>query len=133
MTDDQQSLTIGAGEWFRHADNLLVGRVNYAMVAQSMLILSFSTLLSSPESRKWLPAELGIAVFGVLFAVVQSALSLGLVAKMGEMEKRLKQTDRVFEAYIEARSKFRPPYIQRFGVPIGLCCLWVWLGYLAIR
>jgi hypothetical protein len=105
----------------------LVGRVNYSIVAQSMLIVSFATLLAATEAAKWICAEIGIAVLGMAFAIIQFSLSRSLVAKLEAMEKVLKQGDHIFKVYIETRSKLRPPHLQRSIIPGALFIIWVWL------
>ena len=55
--------------WLLHEDSLLTNRVNFFLVAESMLVAAFATLVASSNHRLLL-ASYAIAAAGVLFALM---------------------------------------------------------------
>jgi hypothetical protein len=132
VTMSDENRVRSAWEYHKHADTLLLARVNYSLVAQSMLIVSFSTLFAAEHQTSAVQrAEIGVAVLGFVFAAIQWLLSMSLHAKMKTMRDKYLNTDSVFSDYIEAPS-IRPSGIQRFVIPIVLGAIWVWLCALAV-
>jgi len=91
----------------RHYDIIYVYRFNYAMVAQSMLLVSYATLLSvvnkTPQSHI---AQVVIAAFGLVFTFFQYVISLRLHRRMRHLnENYLLKYDPVYrDAFNDAYS-----------------------------
>jgi hypothetical protein len=119
-----------AWEYYKHMDSLLVGRVNYAMVAQSMLLASFATLFVSSHTNIYLiRGEIVIGLLGIFFAIMQLLLSVSLVSKMDALKSYLND-DKIFDSCIN-KNPGRPEGIQRYWIPVALVIVWLALICLA--
>jgi hypothetical protein len=113
----------------RHYDIIYVYRFNYAMVAQSMLLVSHATLLSvvnkTPQSHI---AQVVIAAFGLLFTFFQYVISLRLDRRMRHLNQNyLLKYDPVYrDAFNDAYSSesWLVSNVQGVWMPASFALVW---------
>ena len=110
---------------YRFAEETLSQRMNYGMVAQSMLLLGFITLFAYqyqvPEYS--VVAEWVIGLLGFIMSVFQYAKITDLTKRIATMQNDYLNQDQVYAAYLAAGKDQR--YFQQHHVVIGLGTGWL--------
>jgi hypothetical protein len=92
-----------AWEVYLYARDLLSKRMGYGMVAQSMLLISFSTLVAARHEGDFFVAffQVGVAVLGLLYTAYQYFRVRSIQDKIHYIESRyLRSRDLVFAEYM---------------------------------
>jgi hypothetical protein len=114
-----------AWEYQTHLDNLYMFRFSYLMIAQSMLVVSYATLIApSGHDFKVKTAEIVIAAFGLLVSWFQYLLSKSIAARRDYLrETYLLKCDAL---YPEVSARRRVPFrkIQSHWIPAASGLLW---------
>ena len=114
-----------AWDIYRFAEETLSQRMNYGMVAQSMLLLGFITLFAYqyqvPEYS--VVAEWVIGLLGFIMSVFQYAKITDLTKRIATMQNDYLNQDPVYAAYLAAGKDQR--YFQQHHVVIGLATGWL--------
>lgn len=133
MTQDEESQLRRAWEYHKAADELLAFRMSYGMVAQSMLIVSFVTLLGlQPHLGGYLKAsELIVGVFGLWLTTVQHLLARSLVTRLFFLkENYLEKIDPIYRDYMAAYKVWGKS--NQLQIMVGMGLVWVALIGVAI-
>ena len=114
-----------------HADMLLVGRLSYGLLAQSMLLAAFAAVFglvgSSDNHLKWqaIAIEVAFCCFGIWYSLFLISLFRALGIRMKHMrEMYLEPLDPVYRAYIRCTPI---PSITQASIAIALAVLWTTL------
>ena len=103
MTPDEESELRRAWEYHKCADEILASRMNYGMVAQSMLLVSYMTMFLATGGIAWLPPFVQgiVASFGLWYSVRQSAMAQELTKRMEFLRKSyLVRLDPIYDKYL---------------------------------
>ena len=84
-----------AWRYYQHADNLLAGRINFFLVAESMLIVSFMTLDIEFCLR------FSITILGLFYTGGWFVVNIGLLKRMEFLKKKLETLDPIYKYYME--------------------------------
>jgi uncharacterized membrane protein len=130
MSDEFQ--TKRAWEIYEYSDNLMAQRMNYGMVAQSMLLLSFVTLFVYQHQVQTYSffLELIIGILGLLYSGFQYLRTKSLSERLAILRSQYLKDDSVFATYTGVRSMDRR--IRQYTVPLVFCVGWIFLLVMAI-
>jgi hypothetical protein len=111
--------------WIRHEDRLLGSRTNFFLVAESMLLLSFATVLTSRDNAFFLFL---LAFLGVVITAIWIHVSRLHIQQLSNLRKKLREIDRVYNAlYTEFGAPGRPHRVHwKIGVWMSSMILVVW-------
>ena len=135
----QSWATRRAWELYDYADGLLAQRMNYGMVAQAMLLLSFVTLFSYQKDipvRYCFAAEVILGVAGVLYSIFQTIRTLTLSKRLDFLRKEYLKDDPIWVEYSKVSDKsalllnmdYRP---RQYLIPYLFIFVWLLLIILA--
>ncbi len=127
MTQNEKSSYARAWEVHDYAEKILADRMNYGMVAQSMLMLSFVTLLSNSNQSNFTPiAEILICLFGTFYSYFQLSRIRSVSQRIIHLQKKYLMDDEVFSEYMTAYSPSTfSKRIRTHYVPVTLYGLWL--------
>ena len=113
-----------AWRYLQNADNISSGRINFFLVAESMLILSFMTL--KPD-RVYL--RLLVIALGLIYTLAWFYLLLRLSKRMDMLYTRyLRQLDPVYKEYIEAApNRELAKVVVYYLLPLSTAAFWLLL------
>jgi hypothetical protein len=125
MTIDEEKILSRAWEYHKQLDILYVYRFSYAMVAQSMFVVSFTTLIASNQSTIYISVlEITIAIFGLIFTYLQYMLSDSLAARILYINQTyLIKLDPIYDDIQKNRST-PIRHIQRRWISVFLALTW---------
>lgn len=91
MTPEDEKLAIQAWDVIKHADVIRTYRVSYAMVAQSMLTVSYVTLFASGKTSeiRFAILEFVICAFGLTFSLMHFFASGGYFYSHASSERKI--------------------------------------------
>ena len=108
-----------AWRYYQHADNLLAGRINFFLVAESMLIVSFMTLDIEFCLRFY------ITILGLFYTGGWFVVNIGLLKRMEFLKKRLETLDPIYESYMEVVHWGWAKYTLTWVLPIATLFFWI--------
>jgi hypothetical protein len=122
-----------AQDYHKDVEIMFAYRLSYSMVAQSMLIVSYTTLLTySGASRLIDISAINLCIFGLFYTYVQRVLAIGLASRGKFLrENYLMKMDPLFRDMEQAR--LMPlKGVQTNWIPGALAALWGTLLLIAI-
>jgi hypothetical protein len=129
-----------AWQYYREADILFASRFNYSMVAQSMLLVSFATVLSATDvSTLQRHVAIAIAFFGLFFSAFPAYICSTLSMRMRAFRDHYLQHEPVYNSWLNMQDPYVtfatrdrvPIIIHGFLVPSVLLVLWIVLASFA--
>ena len=126
MTEDEK--TQGAWEVYLYARDLLAKRMSYGMIAQSMLLIAFSTLAAARTAGDAFTAYFQImcALLGLVYTAYQYVRVVSIQGSIRKIEDDyFVGRDLVFSAYLDmARAKSISRNFSQQAVLILFFCGW---------
>lgn len=120
-----------AWEYYKHADIIHSGRINFFLVAESMLLLSFiTTVTNSVEKEGFEFVSICIAILGILFTKIWLYVNIGLFKRMRMLHNNYLVQDAVYKKYedelsIKMEDKRSPGHVLSYLIPTLLIIFWV--------
>ena len=87
MNEDEAAKRSRLWEYRRVLEEILVARINYALVAQSMLLVAFATVFAGAQHVRSTIVEHILAAAGVILAIAQGFLALSVTRKADRLDK----------------------------------------------
>jgi hypothetical protein len=115
-----------AWEYHRTLDELLAHRMSYGMVAHSMLLVTYATLVvADHRGRSWLTfVEIVVASLGIWYSAVQNSSINAIIHKLRFLTTRyLEPLDPIYAAMRQIAPSTNRKLRQRL-VPIALGYVW---------
>ena len=109
-----------AWEYYRHADNLNASRVNFFLVAESMLVVSFVT---TPSFGLRIP----ISILGIIFSFAWLYVTARLSKRMKYLLNSYLTKDPIYKKYMESVSCLSSNIILSWILPISTILFWIFL------
>jgi len=124
-------------EYHKNADNLFVSRFNFFILAESMFIVSFATIVASKSSEMLIPIKIAIVILGLLFTIGWYWVNKRLLEKIWYLKYHyLEKFDRIYLDYMraEANSKERTTrhVVQTYVLPYSTMVFWLFLLFYVI-
>lgn len=112
-----------AYKYFKHADDHYAQRINFFLVAESMLVISFVTSLThdsiSPE------IGLGIGIIGLIYTSIWLYTNARLEVRIDYMiEEHLKKND-LYKKYLTSSGGLFSKVLLTYTLPISMNMLWI--------
>ncbi|HTT83236.1 MAG TPA: hypothetical protein VMF67_07130 [Rhizomicrobium sp.] len=114
-----------AWEYQTHLDNLYMFRFSYLMIAQSMLVVSYATLIApGGHGYKVKIAAFAIAAFGLLVSWFQYLLSRSVAFRLEYLRETFLLQHDLLHREVSARRKIPFRNIQSHWIPAASGLLW---------
>jgi hypothetical protein len=121
MTQDHKDKLDRAWRYHQNADSLNSGRVNFFIVAESMLVVGYAT---TSNERFWL--RLFLIFLGLLYTLAWWYLCNRLSTRMDYLSKHyLQKLDPIFKEYIESATGPFGKTVLCTILPLGTLLFWV--------
>ena len=99
-----------AWKYHKTADELLGVRLNYGMVAQSMLLVSFITSICHEQRFPFTVIECAISGFGIFYSVIQHRMSRAMIDRLDYLKEHyLRRLDPIYVDYLDMPYKTGRP------------------------
>lgn len=110
-----------------YAEKILSDRMNYGMVAQTMLLLSFITIFVDHKPHfLYLVLEIAICSLGVIYSYFQYSRIFSVSQRIIHLQEKYLKNDDVFAAYMGAFSSRKfAVRIRTHVIPMALIALWL--------
>ncbi|MFZ3064742.1 MAG: hypothetical protein WA277_05620 [Nitrospirota bacterium] len=105
-------------KYYQQADNLHSGRINFFLVAESMLLVSFIATTS-------IFIKTCIGVLGIVYTSSWLHVNIRLVNRMAVLKESLKELDEIYKKYLDAVSGIPDKVILTYVLPISTLLLWL--------
>jgi len=118
-------------EYHKELDNLYHRRFNFFLVAESMLIVSFATIVSFKQDNDLLPILISIAVLGIVYTCVWYWANKRIVEKIWFLKNHyLEKKSKIYRDYMKLennsdkdwRSK---PHYEYMILPLATLIFWI--------
>jgi len=114
-----------AWKYYEHADNLYASRVNFFLVAESMVVVAYVTL----QGEQWI-LRLLIAVLGFVYTYIWFDVNLRLAKRMSFLDRNFLVHDKIYVQYMKYVPKNIPSrFFLTYGLPIPTGVFWSFLLY----
>jgi hypothetical protein len=115
----------------KHGELIIAYRISYALVAQAMLVVSYTTLLSNGHDKERMIIELSICVFGLIFSCFQLILTKNIYERLKAIhsyyiDECKCNVDPIYNAYYNSVAKKGLP-IHTKWMPSVLIGMWMWI------
>jgi hypothetical protein len=113
-------------QWSLHEDGLFTNRMNFFLVAESMLVAAYATLVAGTESSRS-NAPLIVASTGMAVALVWAYLAWYQVKRtMDPVKRELRQTLQVYTGIVRGRRLLLPANVAiGYILPALLVIMWI--------
>ncbi len=129
QANPQQADIDKAWKYYEHADNLYASRVNFFLVAESMVVVAYVTL----ESTQW-SLRLLIALLGLFYTYFWFDVNLRLVKRMSFLDEKFLRHDNIYKQYMESVPKRPSSRVWlTYGLPVSTGVFWGFLFGCAIN
>lgn len=117
-----------AWDYYKHADSLHSGRINFFLVAETILLLIFFSEMSfiSSESIKGVTRVL-VGLSGVAYTFSWFYVNYGLSLRMKRLTNEYLKSDEVYRKYLEAANGLSSNTFLTWILPIVTLILWLLL------
>lgn len=112
-----------AWEYYRHADNLHAARINFFLVAESMLLVSFATVRGESFSGPFL--QLLIPAMGLVYTWIWYHVNKGLQSRMDVLNDDYLRADSVYKRYLAAGQGIPSKVFLTWVLPVATLLLWL--------
>jgi len=113
-----------AWEYYKHIDNLYIGRTNFFLVAESMLLLAFVSVTSEKSIK------LSIALLGLIYTTCWLYMNIRLDERMRGLTEDYLKKDTIYAKYIECvKDKRTGTCILSYILPCSTIILWEFFIY----
>jgi len=112
-------------EYHKDAEHLFHQRFSFFLVAESMLIVSFVTLLNTSQEL----VKFAIVILGIVFTFGWLYVNLRLDIRMERLKVYLKENDQIYEEYMNSVKDIfgKFDYIQDCILPMTTFLFWMFL------
>ncbi len=113
-----------AYKYFKHADDHYAQRINFFLVAESMLVISFVTSLTQSS----ITADIGMAIgiIGLIFTSIWLYTNARLEVRTKYMiEEHLMKDDLLYKHYIQSAGGQYSKVFLTYTLPISMNLLWI--------
>lgn len=123
--EHQQDTIEKAWKYYEHADNLFTGRINFFLVAESMVLVAYVTLLQE-ECYEWL--RLAIAILGIVYTFIWFYTNFRLAKRTSFLSSAYLEQDIIYKKYLCSTPKTPSSQnLMTYGLPIPTGILWAFL------
>jgi|HubBroStandDraft_4_1064222.scaffolds.fasta_scaffold60266_1 hypothetical protein len=127
MTDDHAATLKRFVEYRRVLEEVLVARINYTLVAHSMLLVAFATIFSGTSHAHWSSwAEIVLIFSGIGLAYVQNFLARSVTGKTRYLDNQIELLDPDYKKFM-ALGPQGADEMQWLWIPCGLFAIWACL------
>ncbi len=116
-----------AWRYYKHADDLSAGRINFFLVAESMLIISFVALSNEPSSLR-----LCIIALGLVYTFSWLYVNARLSKRMEVLNNHLIELDPLYTEYMDAVGGISSKIVLCYLLPIATIVFWLLLLFYSI-
>lgn len=114
-------------DWLLHEGNLFTSRVNFFLIAESMLFVAFATLAVHIPQEPWLAKILVFA--GIFITAIWLIVSVGQIYYImdpikTELERLLPEWNKIFK---RSKKWLRIDDIVGITLPLWILCVWILL------
>jgi hypothetical protein len=103
-----------AWKYYEHADNLYASRVNFFLVAESMVVVAYVTLQGSEKLLR-----ISIAILGLLYTYIWFDVNLRLAIRMTFLDQKFLPHDKIYDQYTKSVSTGCPSrFFLTYVLPI---------------
>jgi hypothetical protein len=110
-----------AWRYYQHADNLHAARINFFMVAESMLVVSFATTVA----QELVYLRYVITVLGLVYTACWFLVNRGIVRRMFQV--LLPRLDSLYREYNAVPTRIESRIFLTYVVPIITLLFWMTL------
>lgn len=134
MAKEEQKLSLDserAWKYLQHADTLHSSRLNFALVAESMLVVAFFIV---PESltAEWV-LRLAITVLGLVYTLGWFYVNARLSVRMQVLHRHLKANDTTYHAYLTAACGPPANSVLTWVLPLSTLGFWLVLLWATLQ
>ena len=126
---------LDAWEAYKQADNLYHQRFNFFLVAESMLVVSFATTVSS-GSLNTNPVRIAITILGMIFTFSWFYVNNSIGYRMIYLrEKGLRRCNPTYRSYLNVEEKLSIPseFFMTDLLPAATFVFWCYLLYITVK
>tara|TARA_B100002003_G_scaffold225319_1_gene231263 strand:+ start:36 stop:641 length:606 start_codon:yes stop_codon:yes gene_type:complete len=111
--------------YYKHADSITAGKINFFLVAESILIVSFLALFKYASSETWL--LLSITILGLVYTSVWFVVNLKITWKANCLKESIRIYDPIYNYYEMGSNNWLNKISFHYWLPIPTICFWIFL------
>jgi len=115
---------------FSHGDNLYHQRINFFLVAESMLVISYVT--SFPEDHFLKGIGQGICMVGLIFTTIWLYTNARLGYRVIYMIQKYLKGDLIYDDYIDSAKGLYSKTLLTYALPVSMNLLWLYFLCLSL-
>ncbi len=110
-------------DFLKHSENTFTSRINFFLVAESMLMVSYATVANAVSSEPLIMVV--IAALGILFTGAWICVNVRAFNTMGDVAEKVKATIPLYEEIRDRRIGLMSNVILGFFLPCITLAAWI--------